>query len=106
MNRLITSALVSLCLAGATLGAGTPASAAADFSISLGNAAFAYSDGYWDRDHHWHAWRNRAESEYFRSHFGEHYVNTRHDRDRRDHDQGWRGERWWDHDEHGDHDRH
>ena len=110
MKHIIKGALIALALAGAPIVASVPATAAVDFSISLGNAAFGYSDGYWDRDRHWHAWRNAEESEYFRTHYGEHYVAVRHDHDRKDRDQGWRNERWWDQgrdgDRNGDRDRH
>src|SRR5258705_13811106 len=74
MRHIIKGALIALALAGASVTASAPAVAAVDFSVSLGNAAFGYSDGYWDRDHRWHAWRNRQESQYFRDHYGEHYV--------------------------------
>jgi len=100
MKSILKGALVAFALIGGPLVASAPAAAAVDFSISLGNAAFAYSDGYWDRDHHWHWWRNKREAEYFRSHFADHYVNVRHDRDRKDRAKGWHNERWWD-----DHDR-
>jgi Spy/CpxP family protein refolding chaperone len=95
MNRIVKTALIASALAGAPLLASAPAMAATDFSISLGNAAFGYSDGYWDRDHQWHAWRNRAEAAYFRDHYRDHYYAVRHDRDRKDRDKGWRNERWW-----------
>ena len=96
MKHLIQGALISLALAGSPIVAAAPAFAAVDFSISLGNAAFGYSDGYWDRDHHWHAWRNAEEQRYFRDHYREHYAGNRHDRDRNDRDQGWReNNRWW-----------
>jgi hypothetical protein len=96
MKYIVITALVALALAAAPMTvASTPASAAAvDFSITLGNAAFGYSDGYWDRDHHWHAWRNRAEARYFRDHYKDHYYATRHNHDRKT--MGWRNERWWD----------
>jgi hypothetical protein len=96
MKHLIKGTLIAVALAGASVVASVPAVAATDFSISLGNAAFGYSDGYWDRDHNWHAWHNRAESRYYQTHNAEHYVATRHDRDRKDKDKGWRNERWWD----------
>ena len=96
MKHLISSALVALALAAAPIMATAPAQAAVDFSLSLGNAAFAYSDGYWDRDHRWHAYRNRAEARYFRDHFRDHYVATRHNHDRKDRNMGWREEGWWD----------
>jgi hypothetical protein len=104
MKHIVKGALIALALAGSSVMASAPAGAAVDFSIALGNAAFGYSDGYWDRDHHWHAWRNREESRYFRDHYGEHYVAVRHDKDRKDHDKGWRNERWWEnHDGHDEH---
>jgi hypothetical protein len=93
VKHIIKGALIALALAGAPVIASAPATAAVDFSVSLGNAAFGYSDGYWDRDHHWHAWRNRAEANYFRSHYGDHYVAVRHDKDHKT--MGWRDERWW-----------
>ena len=95
MKHVIKSALIALALAGAPLIVSAPAMAA-DFSISLGNAAFGFSDGYWDRDHHWHKWANKDESKYYQTHYAEHYVAVRHDHDPKDKDQGWRVERWWD----------
>ncbi len=97
MKHIVKGALIALALAGAPVVASIPASAAAvDFSISLGNAAFGYSDGYWDRDHNWHAWRNKSEAQYYRTHNADHYVAARHDKDRKDKDKGWRNDRWWD----------
>jgi hypothetical protein len=93
----IKSALVALALLATPVMAYAPAVAAGvDFSVSLGNAAFGYSDGYWDRDHKWHAWRNKDEAQYFRAHNAEHYTEAKHDKDRNDHDQGWRNDRYWD----------
>jgi hypothetical protein len=109
MRQFIKSAVIIIALAGVPVVANTPAFAAVDFSISLGNGAFGFSDGYWDRDHHWHVWRNTAERKYFRDHYGEHYADTRHDRDRNDRTQGWReNNRWWEQgrDEKREQDRH
>ena len=105
MKYIVKGALIALALAGAPVIASAPAAAAGvDFSITLGNAAFGYSDGYWDRDHRFHAWRNKEESEYFRNHYGEHYAAVRHDKDRKDRDKGWRNERWWEnHEDRDDH---
>ena len=92
----IKSAFIALALIAAPVIASAPAAAAGvDFSVSLGNAAFGYSDGYWDRDHRWHTWRNKNEAQYFRTHNGEHYTGARHDKDRKDRDKGWRNERYW-----------
>ena len=95
MKKLITGAFVAFALTAAPVIVSAPAAAGVDFSISLGNAAFGYADGYWDRDHHWHAWRNKEEAQYFQTHYGEHYYAVRHDNDRKDRDKGWRNERWW-----------
>jgi|HubBroStandDraft_6_1064221.scaffolds.fasta_scaffold896284_1 hypothetical protein len=103
MKHIIKGALIAVALVGASAVATVPAVAATDFSITLGNAAFGYSDGYWDRDHNWHAWHNRAESQYYRTHYAEHYVAVRHDKDRKDKDKGWRNERYWEtHQERGE----
>ena len=95
MRHIIKGTLIVLALSGIPMIASAPAQAAVDFSVTLGNSAFGYSDGYWDRDRRFHRWRNRDEAEYFRNTYGQHYYAYRHDRDRRDRDKGWRNERWW-----------
>jgi hypothetical protein len=96
VKQIIKGALMALALAAAPVAASVPAAAASDFSISLGNAAFGFSDGYWDRDHHWHNWQNKSQAQYYRTHNADHYVASRHDQDPKDHDKGWRNERYWD----------
>ena len=56
-------------------------------SFAVGDVAFAYADGYWDRFHHWHAWRNDAERIWWRDHYHDRYWEWHHDRD---HDMGWK----------------
>jgi len=51
-------------------------------SISFGDIAFGYSDGYWDNGHRWHAWRNADEARLYRTHSGSNYHAWHHDRDR------------------------
>jgi hypothetical protein len=44
-----------------------------------------FSDGYYDRDHRWHHWRNAREHNWYRSHYASYYRGDRHrgwDRDR------------------------
>lgn len=97
MKRKIEVALVALALAGVSLAVGLPVPARADIHVSIdpGSVAFGYSDGYWDRDHHWHAWRNREESDWYREHYRDHYYDRKHEAER---EQGWRSaDRWWDH---------
>ena len=87
-----------MALAGSVwLLAGTAPAHAADVAVGVGPAgiAFGYQDGYWDRSHNWHAWRDRDEAAHWREANREHYYDYKHDRDR---DQGWRErEQYWDH---------
>jgi len=60
-----------------------------------GEIAFAYSDGYWDRDHHWHEWRGDREAADFRNAHHEHYYDRRHDAEPNG---GWHdNDRYWEH---------
>ena len=94
MRTSIKIALAAIALAGAPLAATTqPASAEVGISINPGGIAFGYSDGYWDRDHHWHNWRNRQDAQWYREHYHDHYYDHHHNRD---HGDGWRNDRWWD----------
>ncbi|HKT19509.1 MAG TPA: hypothetical protein VJR47_15785 [Stellaceae bacterium] len=60
-----------------------------------GEVAFGYSDGYWDRGHHWHGWASADEAARFRSSDRGHYYDRPHTSDR---DQGWRdNDQYWHH---------
>jgi len=74
--------------------ASAPALAAqVSVGVALPGVAFGYSDGYWDRDHGWHQWRDREEAEHWRAENREHFFAWNHDRDR---DQGWHEtDHWW-----------
>jgi len=93
MRHSVTGAFLALTFAmGITACAPVPVQGQA---VAVGpTVAFSYSDGYWDRDHRWHRWRNAAEHRYYREHYADHYYKVRHDRG---HHNGWREERWWDH---------
>ncbi len=94
MRKLITPALIALALAGGSFAANRPALADnVTVDIGGGGIAFGYRDGYWDRNHAWHAWRNRQEAARWRAENREHYYARRHDREVGG---GWREERWWD----------
>ena len=96
MQRTIKAALLTLAIAAGTVAIGTTAKADnVSVSIGGGGIAFGYSDGYWDRAHHWHAWRNRHEAEEWRQANADHYYAWKHNRD---HDRGWHEhDRYWDH---------
>jgi len=79
--RLLLAAS-ALCTAG--LIATAPASAASHvgFSFRVGDVAMAYDDGYYDRSHRWHAWRNMRDRDWYRVNYHHRYRGWRHDRDR------------------------
>ncbi len=56
-------------------------------SFNLGDVAFGYQDGYWDRSHQWHNWQNQDEARSYRNASGNQYHDWNHDRDS---DNGWR----------------
>jgi hypothetical protein len=69
----------ALCTAGLT---GTvPASAQTGFSFRVGDVALGYNDGYYDRGHRWHGWRNARERDWYRVNYSHQYRGYRHDRD-------------------------
>ena len=95
MSRIITAAILSLAVIGGASAISVPAKADVAVGVGPGGVAFGYSDGYWDRDHHWHGWRNHEEAEHWRAENREHYYDWKHDRDR---DAGWRdSDRYWEH---------
>lgn len=86
MKGPIKIALVALAVAGGSVLAGCV--------VPGGEIAFAYRDGYWDRGHQWHAWRDEYEATRFRAQNRDHFYDRRHDEDR---DGGWRdNDRYWD----------
>ena len=88
MNKLTLAAVLAATLIGGTMTAAAPAQAQGfNFSFNTGDVAFAYSDGYWDRNRNWHSWRSSRELREFRRSHGHLYNNTRHTRVR---NQGWR----------------
>jgi hypothetical protein len=95
MRTPIKIALVVLALGGGSLAAGAPAMAEVAINVVPGGGiAFGYNDGYWDRGHAWHAWKNQDESNAYRTANRDHYYEYKHDRDN---DQGWRDkEQYWD----------
>jgi len=99
MKLGLKALLVASTVAVLPLAVSTPAAARSNVAVTFdyGNVAFGYNDGYWDRDHRWHRWRNVEERRRYRAAYREHYYDWRHDR-YRDHDHGWRDrDRWWDH---------
>lgn len=88
MKKLTLAVLFAATLSTGAMTASIPAAAQGfAFSFNTGDVAFAYSDGYWDRSHRWHAWRNSREAREFRRSHGHLYNDTRHTRVR---NQGWR----------------
>jgi len=93
--HILKSTTAALLVAGAVLATAPSANAqyyrhhnrgGAVVTLDFGNIAFGYRDGYWDRGHHWHRWRNNDEWRRYRGYHGGHYNDWNHDRDR---DMGW-----------------
>ncbi len=96
MRPNIKIALVALAFAAAPLAAISPQAAAQSVDVTVNpSIAFGYSDGYWDRDHQWHKWRDAREEEAWRKDNAAHFYQRRHDEDQ---DSGWRAsDQWWAH---------
>jgi uncharacterized protein YraI len=88
--------MAALAIAAAPLAISRPAAAQqVGVTIAVPDIAFGFSDGYWDREHRWHQWRDHREAMAWREKNAEHYYDRRHDRDK---DEGWRdSDRWWSH---------
>ncbi len=83
MKTSIKTLLAASLLCGAGMIAAVPASAQpTSFSFRLGDVAIGYSDGYYDRSHRWHSWRNAREHQWYRVNQRNYYRGMRHDRDR------------------------
>ncbi len=99
MSQISKGAFLALALSGsvAAVGLATNSAQADSAVISIGpgpGIAYGYNDGYWDRDHKWHDWRDREEAEKWRAENRDHFYAWNHDRDR---DMGWReSDHWWD----------
>jgi len=103
MRMFLKGAAIALVFAGtAFAGAGTAIAAgvtigtsdhsrdhaSSGLSISFGDVAYGYRDGYWDNDHRWHKWRNSREHRDYRNQHRDNYRSGYHHRYR---DQGWIG---------------
>jgi hypothetical protein len=82
MKALILAAAVCSAVTLGSMAGATPAAArdSVVFSFNPDGVAFAYSDGYWDRDHRWHHWRNARESRLFRERYAERWNHGYHNR--------------------------
>ena len=70
-----------------TLTATVPASAQpTSFSFRVGDVAVGYNDGYYDRSHNWHGWRDAREHDWYRAHYASYYRERHHRGWDRDHD--------------------
>jgi hypothetical protein len=59
-----------------------PASAASvGLSFRGDDVVIGYQDGYYDRSHNWHHWRNARDHRWYRAHYAQSYRGMRHDRD-------------------------
>lgn len=80
-STIITAAIVGALAIIPTMTISTPAMAREAFSFSFrtGNVDLAFHDGYYDRRHVWHTWRNEREARAFRSRYSSRYRDEDHD---------------------------
>ncbi len=83
MKRIAQVALVSAAVCFSALAVAPAANAGIGIALNFGDVSDAYSDGYWDGHHQWHAWRAGEWDSYRRAH-PEHSHAWRHD-DRKHH---------------------
>ena len=77
---LAASALCTAGLVGTVPAAAQPTG----FSFRVGDVAFAYQDGYYDRSYRWHSWRHQRERDWYRANYRNHrgmYRGMRRDQD-------------------------
>ncbi len=86
MSHLTRISLIALAVAAAPVAFGGPAFAQTTVQFDVGNVAIGYTDGYWDHNHTWHAWRRHEDIEAYRAAKNAEYHEWKHDRD---HDMGW-----------------
>jgi len=86
MKRVIQAVLISGAVGLTAIAVAPPAFAQMDIGFRIGDVTVAYRDGYWDRDHHWHKWRNDSDWRSFRENHPAHYHDYQHDRDEHGHD--------------------
>ena len=82
---LKTIAFAAIAALGLSVAASGATRAAVGIRFDIGNVAIGYSDGYYDRDHHWHRWQHRADMDRWRHDHDSDYHAWRHD-DRHHHD--------------------
>ncbi len=83
MKTSLKILLAAGLLCGAGMAASVPAAAQpSSFSFRVGDIGFAYQDGYYDRSHRWHAWRNAREHRWYRANYRSQYRGYTRDRDR------------------------
>jgi len=81
MKKTIFAAVLvggAAIFAATSFTATTPAQAGVGITFDFGNVGLAYTDGYYDNNHHWHRWRRGEWDRYRHDHHG-HYNNWRHD---------------------------
>jgi len=82
MSSILKSGVLAIALIGSAAGI----ACADSITFSAGNVAIGYNDGYWDRNHAWHAWARDADRDAYRREKNAEYHEWRHDRDK---DMGW-----------------
>jgi len=73
--------VVSLLGSAGLIGSGAAMAQPRGFSFRVGDVAIGYTDGYYDRNHSWHAWRGARERNWYRVNARTNYRAMRRDSD-------------------------
>lgn len=107
MRSFLKNSAIVVALAAAALATATTAGAEGLFvgfgsdrgdrhnssvTISFGDVAYGYRDGYWDKGHRWHRWNNDRDYRKYRSRYAKSYRDWNHDRYGND---GWAADRYY-----------
>ncbi len=83
MNKSLKALLVATVVASASIaGAGVAVAQPSGFSFRVGDVAFGYQNGYYDRSNRWHNWRHARERNWYQNNYRKTYVGRNYDRDR------------------------
>ena len=81
MKTTLTTLLAASAIGMALMGTAPAAMAQGSVSFRIGDVAFAYSDGYYDRSRRWHSWTSRERNWYRNNYRNYYYRSMRHDED-------------------------
>ena len=93
MRTFVYGLLAASALGAAALTAAPAEARGVSFSVTLGDVQIGYQDGYYDRNRHWHPWRNAAQRKWYQQNHRSSYFGVSHSRDNDRNRRDWRNGR-------------